>query len=273
VNIYRPSDLEKFAVEKIADLDAFKLDQLQALLQQRLDHAIAGRYSSELHVGKAFDDVAAEAGPNAQERDAIEKRHAAAFLLFALSQLRAPDSAEPLLPNQFERAQVVSGLYEFAQAAQNYVRSLRELEGRVLDAIAADRRGYEVTIRKKLDDGKEVEVPGTTSGFVDEHAAEIARLKKVVAHIRHAEERLKDLQSQRDRYQKQHEERLAHLTETTKKLTDARANTAKTLAELQQLQKELFRAQVELSDAAERNFRLEALIRQAEGMKGGAKQQ
>jgi hypothetical protein len=269
MNIYRPGDVTKFPIERIGeratdkdgkDLDEFefKLDHLQDLLAKRFDHAIARQHIGEVHVGDPF---------NGKERDDIEKRHSIAFLMVALSQLKAPAQKEPLMPKLFERAQLVCGLYEFAQAAANYTRTLRFLEQRVLNYIEWDREGYVVR-------DKEGKVIGRTEfSFVERLPADIERIKKVKADIEFTRKRIKDLESQRDRYQKQFEERQELLTSETKKLIEARGTTKKLWDEAAALNAELFRSLVFLSEAGARNEALEAQIAQLERqlMNGGKK--
>jgi hypothetical protein len=242
MNIYRPGDIKKFQVEKASETP---LEQLYDLLRLRFDETIAPQYIGDVHHGDDFQG---------KPREAVEKRHAIAFVLFTVSRLKAPDAKEPVFPKAFDRAQVISGLFEFSQAAANYARALRVLEQRVLYGIEVDREGYLVT-------GQDLT---RTDGFVGKHGTEIGRLKKLVEQIDHAKKRLADLQKQRDRYQKQYEDRLVLLKEVAKKVVEARGETSKYLDELHELQQQLFEAQVQLSDAAERNHRLEEQIRQAE---------
>lgn len=251
VNVMQPGDLEKETIEKAADLENVTLDQLKGLLQQRLDAAISGTNVGEVRLGKQLDGT---------PRDTLDKREDVAQLLFVLGQVKVPLTNDWLLPNQAERAQVVVGLYEYAHAAGDYVAALGELNERVLNNIRADREGYAVDYKGAL---------VRAGGFLREHDAEVQRLRKLVADLGFSEKRLQDLQQQRDEYQKEYANRLEHLKVVTARLTDARQATAKTLQELQELQQELYRAQVELSDAAERNNRLAAQIRAAEGLKEG----
>ncbi len=246
MNIYRPGDVEQFSVEKAADYNAYPLPVLQDLLAKRFDQAVSGQHIGAVHYGKDFEG---------KPRDDIQKRHAIAFLLFDLARLKAPGAKEMLLPRYFERAQVVCGMYEFTQAAANYVRCLRVLDDRVVHAIEVDREGYIVQ-------GKDL--TRTDTGFVQRHGAEIRDMKKLVAAIEFTRKRVKDLTEKRDFYEKQYNARLELLNQTTKDVVEARQKTAKMLSELRELQEELFTAQKQLSDAAERNARLEAQIRAAE---------
>ena len=129
----------------------------------------------------------------------------------------------------------------------------------LLNAIVADREGD--LVRDKDDPAK---VVTRTDGFTDKHAADIVRLKKVVAEIRFTKKRLDDLTAQLKRYQMHYNERVALRDEATKRLVESRGETAKLLAELQLLELEIFRAQLQLSNAAERNAALELQIKQHE---------
>jgi hypothetical protein len=235
-NIYRPGEKDQLAVEKISELENHSLDTLFGILRLRLDAA-------------------------ATKGDDVEKRHEIAFLMVALARVKVPESKELLLSKGEDRAQIICGLYEFAQAAANYVRTLHVLENRVLNAIEVDREGYVVA-------------SGRTPAFVEEHAGEIERLRKLAAEIEFTKKRYTTLVGQRDRYKKQYEDRLTLMTEVTKRLVEARKETFKMRSELQELEKELHAANIKLSDAAERNFALEAQIREAEAqlLKGGKKQ-
>jgi hypothetical protein len=248
LNIYRPDEgatmadlpdrakdpedkgaYEKFAIEKVANIDDYKLEKLQELLQKRFDDALRGK-------------------------DDIDKRHQIAFLMVTLARLKAPDATEPLLPKHFERSQIVCGLFEFTQAAANYPRTLQVLRQRVLDAIAVDREGYIANAKD----------PITFGGFIDQLAAEIERLRKVKVDIDWTQKRTKYLETQRDRYEKEYNDRLALVTELTKKLVEARGKTAEERVKVNQLQQELFDAQTYLSDAAARNAELLEQIDAAE---------
>jgi hypothetical protein len=262
LNVRQPGDPEKFTVERAAEFRdgkyTFDLDALKGLLAQRFDAAIRGTNVGEVNLGAKLDGT---------PRDSVDKRRDVAYLLFVLSQAKVPGTNEPLLPSELDRAQVVAGLYQFAQAAHDYVGTQRVLEGRVVAALQADREGYEAKIKDR--DGKESD--GRAGGFVQEHDAQVEKLKKIVKDIKHAEARLEDVKTQRDRYQKEHDVRLEHLKAATAKLTDARRLTAKELQNLRELERELYQAQVQLADAADRNRAIAAQIRAAEGLKEGTK--
>jgi hypothetical protein len=259
LNVYRPAAVENFEVEKVVELKdgefVYSLAKLNELLGQRFDEAIAPQHLAVFQRGDT-------------KRDDIEKRHAIGFLLFSVSRLKAPESTAPLLANSLERAQVVSGLYEFAQAAANYVRTLHVLESRMLYAIAADRGGY--LVFDKADPSK---VLTRTNSFMDEHAADIQRLKFVAAEVRFTKNRLEHLEEQRKLYKVQFDKRAELLAEVTNRLVESRGETRKILDDIQRLEQDIFVAQKKLSDAAERNARLELQIVQSEQLllKGGKK--
>jgi hypothetical protein len=231
VNIYRPGDMSKFPVEKVADLD-IKIEELRDLLVKRF-----------VYVGAEFDG---------KPRDDIEKRHAIAFLMVALSQLKVPGATEPLFPKGLERAQVINGLYEFTQAAANYPRTLQALNNRVLDVIVTERDGYLLTSGKGL--------TRTETGFTEQHSAEIERLKKEKAAIVFTQNRIKELTKQRDFYAVQYKQRLALLGDVTKQLLQAKADTAKLHAEVDDMNQQMYRSLRYLSKAQEENDSLEARI-------------
>lgn len=260
LNVFRPGDAEKFIVEKASELDVYTVAHLKELFEKRCAAASAGTYNSETHFGKVWDDN--KQGGDADKRDSIEKRQQIAFLLFALAQAREPLTGQPLTPDGLARAQTVVGLYETALAMQSYAQAERVLEGRVLAALNADRQGYVFESKGGL---------VNTQGFVEKHSTEVERSKKLVADVEFARKRLADLQSKHMRLEKVHEERETHLQAVMAKLTTARAATAKQVEELRELQAQLFEAQSQLADAANRNFRLEAAIRAAEKRLRGGK--
>lgn len=270
VNVYRPGDLKFFHVEKIADLDGVKLDEVKGFLLKRLSGAIAERYDLDVHIGETYDKE--KVGADAMKRDSVEKRQKIAFILFALGQVKVPTLNRKLYPRGEERAQVVCGMREATNASIYYVRSLRTLEERIAESIVADRQGYVTTLKDKQDQLTR------TNGFIDAYENEVDRLVKIVEYIDAAQKRLDDLKAQRDHFQKIHDQRAKQHADTLEQLVTARRNTEKYAKDLRELQLQLHTALVELSDAAERNFALEARIREielgfaAKTKKGGKKQ-
>ena len=267
--IFRPGEAKADFLERIADLDTFKLDQLKKRLQKRFDVAIADKFDGSVHQGPDWDT---------ESRHTMEKRQTIGFLLVALAHVQKPDPNQPdklvpLYPDgtagapTLARAQTVLGLYEFAAAAQNLPLAWERLEERVLEAIHIDRQGFDITVKDK--DGKDQIV--RNQAFIDKHDAEIMRIKELIIEVKKADDRLKDLQDQNKNAKKIFEDRAQHLKEMTKKLIAARTETAKQVAELRELQRQLYQAQTELRDAAERNFRLEEQIRDEERKARGLK--
>lgn len=246
LNIFYPGASERLPVEKVADLETYKLDELRELLGKRMDDAVASKFDSDIFFGKAWDENKVA---GSDFRDSLEKRHKVGLLLFTLAQVKLPSNGAPVY--SLERAQVISGITEFALAAQNYASSVRTLEERVIAAIKNDREGY---------------VAGKTRspGFAERYNAEIERLKLAVANIERAQKRYESLLADKMRFQKVHEERLGHLQAMTKKLEQARKDTQETLTELRKMQQDVYRAQLTLADAADRNLELEAEIRRNE---------
>ena len=253
LNVARPGDVDKLTVERLSETDVYPLELLKGLLQQHFEAALKDTHVAEVYKGRELEGV---------KRDTADKRRHIAVLLFTLGQVRKPESPEPLLPNQLERAQVVSGLHEFAAAASAYVQAERELEQRVLAALQADREGYEVMVKDKVD--KNAEVPGRAAGFVRNHDAEVQRLRKIVSDIAQAQERLKTATAQRETYRKLYDERVTHMKDMTGKLLKARAQSKEAAVELQRVEAELVEALKVLADAAQKNVDLERAIRKAE---------
>jgi hypothetical protein len=256
VEMYRPGDPKETAIlEKAADKDEVPLDKLQQLMKDRLDEAVAAKYDGKVHYGPEWSQV---------PRWTIEKRQNAAFLLVSLAYARnhlpgKKDDDQLLDPKGLERAQRISGLFDFTQACVNYNTAVGKLEQRVIDAIALDREGFYVQA------GAEAK---RSDGFADRHAAAIQQIRLVQLQIRQAQERVKDLQEQIDRAKKLVEDRTAQKTETEDRINQERKITAKRAEELRVLQQQLYRALAELADAADINARLEADIRRRSGVKG-----
>jgi hypothetical protein len=234
-------DVEKLMVEKIANLDGYKIEQYRALLEKRIDAAIAAKYDPEVNYGQLWQ--------GASDRDSIEKRHQVAFLLFALSQLHYPGDKTLVFPKGLERAEKVSGLFEFAIACQAYVQTVRVREDRAVEAIKNDREGHLANTKEGT--------PTRSAGFADRYGAEVLRLQQVVTDIDLVQKRLDDAQEQLKRFQKVLGDRQKHQQMIVDKLKDARLETAAKLKDVRELQRQLFEAHKTLADAADRNFKLE----------------
>ncbi|MBI3407484.1 MAG: hypothetical protein HY040_03900 [Planctomycetes bacterium] len=243
MELFRAGETPSYAVQKVADLDAYKLDELKNLLDKHLT-GLAGKLDPSVQTGAHWDS--------------IEKRRAIAFFLTDLAYLRKPNG-EPLYPNGLRRAQAIAGLYDVPAAIQNLTQTWNTLEQQVLHSIKTDREGMEA----KLKDAK-INIPG----FVGKHQNEIDRLLDIKRSIQNAEERLARLTEQKNAAIALYKERKEHMDELGKAVSAARKETARQLSELRSLQKELFEAQRQLAEAAERNFQLEATIREKEGLKG-----
>lgn len=273
---YKTDKSFNYLIEKSGDLDSLKLDDLKSILDKRFAEAVAERYDGTVHLSADWD---------AQKRDSIEKRDNIGFLLVTIANLQKPDFAKPgdfvpLYPDgpgpagtpNLLRAQTVLGLYEFATAAQNLPITWRIMEQQLLKAIQIDRQGFEVVFKNTS--GKLNELKGKLTrneAFVDYHAAMIRRIQGVMLDIRKAAVRLKELQDQNKSVQKIYQDRTKHLKAMTQKLIAARAETAKQVAELHDLQAQLYQAQVELRDANQRNDRLLKAIEGREHSAGASK--
>ena len=256
VEMFRPSAPDKAILEKAADVDAVKLDDLLEQMTHRLDAAVAAKHDGSVHYGEEWGGV---------PRWTIEKRQNAAFLMMSIAYARnhLPGKAnleeQLLYPKGLERAQRISGLVDFTQACVNYNEAARKLEKRVLDALALDREGFFIQA------GAEFK---RSDGFADKHAAALGQIRAVQLQIRQALERVKDLQEQNDRAKKLVEERTDQQVKLEKRVVEERAVTKKRAEELRVLQKQLYQALAELATAADTNAGLEREIRRLSGVKG-----
>jgi hypothetical protein len=247
VEIYRPGDIEskKPFIEKVADLDLMKLEDVKDALTRRLDAAAKDKYDGETFLGKQWDN---------QPRWTIEKRQNAAFLLVSVAYARNP-MPEPkasfeeklLIQNARKRAERIAGLYDYTAACANYIDALETLQDRVQTALLVDRDGFSIKIK-----GQDRQ----SQGFVDRHADAIQDIQDIKLNIRRATERLGDLTKQRDDANKLYKERLAHVKNVEARIVKARSQTAQDAQKLRKLQDELFEAQKVLADAAAINQQL-----------------
>jgi hypothetical protein len=239
VNLFRPGDVSKMQVEKMGDLTV-TIDDIKGFLIDRLNASIADTYDTKVYIGPAF--------AKGVKRDTVEKRHKIAFVLFTLSQIEKPGLNEKLIKKGVERAQTISGLYEFTNATIDFVKTVRILEDRLAQAIKDDRDGATVKPEKG---------PITRNdGFIDLYEAEIDRLVRLVSNLETAQKRLKDLNVRKDEVTKTHVQRAKHFDKTLDTLLKERAKTAKYMKELRELQYQLHEALIELSDAAATNLRI-----------------
>ena len=248
IQLFRPGDLKVTDIERIADRDAVKMDRVKELLAGRFDAAVKKEYDAAYNLGAETSKTAG------QERDSVEKRTKIGFILFTLGQVHVPLLDKKLYPKGIERAQMVCGMHEFTNASVAYVQALRTLDQRRADTIKAEREGFVF--------GKEKET--STSGFITERDIHVQRLHRMVEHIDSAQKRLNELKTEHALVQKIYAQRQAQHKEVTDKLIKARQSSEKYAKELRAYQDRLHEALIELSDAADMNFRLEAEIRALE---------
>jgi hypothetical protein len=260
VEMFRSSDTEDATLEKVSDAGDVPIDVLRKLMDRRLEAAAKETHDGAVHFGKEWDN---------QKRWTIEKRQNAAFLLLSLAYARnhltplAKEDSPFLYPNGIVRAVRISGLYDFTTAAKAYNDALRKWEERVVAAIALDRDGFHIV-------GKNNEIKRSES-FAEQHAALQFRIRQVQTQIRAAQARIQDIDQQIDRAKKLVDVRTKDLAEVESRIKQERAITKKRIAELRQLQDQLFENQKILATAAEINARLEAEIRALSGVKAGVK--
>lgn len=262
INAFRPGDLTKTEIERFADRDKIKMDRLKEVLEKRFDAAISGQYDPKEFMGEKY-------WVKGQDRDSIEKRRHIGFILFTLAHVNIPVLDKKLYPKGIERAQTVSGIYEFNNASIAFVQTLllrdRQRDARVKD----DRDGIAFLTKDKT--------PSRTTSFIDQQPAQIDNMQRLVELVETAQKRLDEKKTERDKLKKIYDERLAQLKAVTERLLKARQLSNDLAKELREKQVELHEALLKLSDAADTNFRLEAEIRRLElsyftAPKGGKKQ-
>lgn len=262
LELFKPGDLNARLLERAADLEGLKVQDRQGpkdapkfvakdiepLPLSQLKERLAWRFQAVLPA----DDKKSK-----ESEDSVEKRQTIAFLLVALANLKKPDGSDlNLYPK--DRLEAVLGTPTYALALQANAQTWTQLTDRVAEAIAVDRRGYEV-----LDKGIIVR----SKAFLDQHPLQIARIKDLAERVRQAQGRLDLAREQQGKVVKLYTDRVNHETEVAKKLVEARTETARLVAEARELQRQLFQAQLELAEAFEINTRLEQEIR-AEEQKG-----
>jgi hypothetical protein len=246
---HRPGDLANRLLEKAADFNTVKLEELKDRLDRRFEAAVADEFFPDVHQGKDWEG---------QKRDSVEKRRTIGFLLVALANLKKPDGQllyDPKDSRFGDRVELILGVPEYAVASQAYGQVWPLLEAKAVEAIHIDRRGFEVAAKGG---------PALSQAFLDQHQMEISRIKDIVDKIRHAQERLKVAREQNTQAKKLYEDRLDQQSSVTKQLVAARAETFRLEEELRALRQQLFQAQLELSEAREANVELEKRIRAAE---------
>ena len=256
--MFRSSNTDEQALEKCADSGDVPIDKMRSLLNLRLDAAGRETHVGDVHFGKEWEG---------QKRWTIEKRQNAAFLLVAVAYARnhlsplAKEESPFLYPNGLDRAQRISGLYNFTAGAKAFDDALRKWEERVIAAIALDRDGFLHKDLKTKEDKR-------SESFADKHLALQFRIRQVQSQIREAEARIKDIDQQIDRAKTLVNLRTKDLAEIENRIKQEREISKTKVKELRQLQEQLFENQKILATAAEINARLEARIRALSGVKG-----
>jgi hypothetical protein len=204
-------------------------------------------------------------GPGKVGKESYDRRANIAYLLYTLSKARKPGApAQFLDESASERVKAVVGLVAYGNAAAEQTAALSAALQRTLAAIADDRQGYAIQAGGKLE-----EVPG----FVGRYQALVKQLVDTVGQVKEEEARLGRLGTLQKQHEKQYEERKADYEEVVATLLKQRNETALQAAELRRLEQQLFRAQLELADAARTNERLERQIREAERSARGRSKQ
>lgn len=249
----RPGDTNNYLTEKFGDLEGLKNEELKEQLRLRLDQAVAKDFNPAVHQGKEWAGV---------ERGTIEKRQAAAYLLFAISQVRRPDNT-PLYLKSAERAQAILGLWDFSFAIQAYIRALQDWEARIVHLIQTDRQGNEVLWKGEL---------ARTPAFVDQYPNMVDKLRLLARDIEFAKERVDYLTVEKTKEIKHLDDRKKQLEKVTTELVEERDKTARLMSKLNENQDSYFNALRILSTAQDENVRLLEQIQKLNRNRAGGKQ-
>jgi hypothetical protein len=245
------------AAYQAADPKAAKLEDIQERVRERFKQALEG-------------------GPGRDGRTSFEKRSAIAYLLFTISQMRKPaNPPEPLYPQGPERTEAVVGVVEFALAADDLAEALRGEQARALDVLLADRDGSSYTRRDKdkkaLTDEKGRPSRERLGGFVNRYQAAVGRLVEIAEEFKQQQGRRDRLKENRDDHENQLTKRVEEKKALVQRLLELRKETRAQVQLLRELEGEIFRAQVNLSDISATNERLLRQIREAERALRGLK--
>jgi len=257
LSVFRPGesrDVNLYDVENVADTKKFPLKAVREIVRKRLAGAIAANYDPDVHFGKQWTEE--QPSPDAMKRDSLEKRRTIGFILFALGQINVPTLGTKLYPAGVERAQIISGLFEFTNANIYYVRAQRIMQERMIQAIVAHRDGQVIE--------KEGQPTVRTPNVATEYGAEVERLVKLYHQVQEAEKQLVELKRINAHDDAVYKLRLGQHKNTADRLVATRKATEDLVKKLRVKQDELYEKYIELSNAGERNFRLYQEIEQIE---------
>jgi hypothetical protein len=241
IELYRPGDLASDFSDKIGDLDV-PLAKIQQRLEQRIDSAAAKDFDPAMHLGKEWDGA---------KRNTFEKRHTSAFTMVALAQVRTPAPTRKLVfPNLLNRAQCVVGMFDFAAVVPEYLTQHRNVEEKWLQQIHLERKH-----------------------FVEEYQALVNQIVNLLPEIDHQTFTNAFLAASNKQYQDMVKSRTDDMKQLIEKIIVARRESAKTMKELEEMQTQLFEAQVRLATAEQENNYLETVIARAQRALKGVKKQ
>jgi hypothetical protein len=248
LDVLRPAELKDQSLETIADFDTTRLETYVKLLERRLSSLTDSKFDGTLFFNPEW---------SSESRESIDKRHAIAITLFIVAQAKKPDGT-PLYSG--ERLQAVIGLYEYAAAAPSVTAALLGMQQRIVDAIKIDRDGSVFESKGKIE---------RNAGFIRKYQQQVQRIQELVDSIKKHKDRHVVLLAQLKEHQDIVKERKDQVQEITKKLLSERAEEAKLRGQLEDLQKQVFQAKLDLITAHQENQELEREIGRWEGRKGG----
>jgi hypothetical protein len=256
--VLKPGDLDNVQrLNSAGDVELVSLKSLQEMLTRRLDAAVAEKFDPGVHFGNEWRD---------QPQSTVDRRKAIANILTAIANVRKPgvqvDPKDPtkdlLYPEGPDRAMAVVGVYEYTLAYQNLTRAFLILQPLIVEIIDADREG----IVHQGDTEKR-----RIGGFVQAYTLELDEMRNLIKKISEESKLLSDKYAEAKGHQGLVADRTNQVAEQAKLLIKARGETAKAQAELEDIQRKLFDAQLALVNAVRINEHLNELIREAQGLK------
>lgn len=240
--LYRPWGADISTVlDKAALAKEVPLDQLQSLATSRIG------------------DVVQNISKTGRTQESYEKRENVAFLVALLGELRTTPTGNLLYPSGKNRAETIVGVLEYNRALDTLAHVNNKIFEDYLRRIADDRDG---TVFVKGNTAQEIQ------GFVDQYQKRVSRIMNTVAELERLKYTKARVAEQKARNELLLQTRQKDYQDVLDRLLKVRNDTADLVAELRQLETQLFAAQRELAVVSERNQELEQEIRKLEAELG-----
>jgi hypothetical protein len=164
-----------------------------------------------------------------------------------------------------EKGNLKTGANEKETAGEKALKLVQGLLKEQGVVINEDKEDQKVKVKQAMFDLAVVRmVDGYEPGFVGRHHELVNVVRELSERITLMNNRLKEMTEQATKLEKEYQSRKQHEALVAKKVFDARAATQKMAADLDRLQFDRFRAQIELADADRRNQIMERRIRTLE---------